>query len=103
MVNGGGAGNYRKIACHPSVDRCRPVQQPLYLCQDGMAEMGGQAPATARLGWPPIGFAGAHFPPATGSPVRAIQPSAGPAPLVSLPSLSARGGTGLQGLGSLDC
>ena len=38
-----------------------------------------------------------------GSPVGAIRPSAEPAPLVSLPSLGARGGTGLQGLGPLDC
>ena len=37
------------------------------------------------------------------SPISAIRLSAEPAPLVSLPSLGARGGTGLQGLGSLDC
>ena len=64
--------------------------------------MGGEVPAIARLGRPPTGFAGAHFPPSTGSPIRAIRPSAGPAPLVLLPSLSARGGTGLRGPGLLD-
>ena len=57
----------------------------------------------ARPAWPPTGFAGAHFPPAIGSPVRAIRPSAGPAPVVLLPSLGVSEGTGLQGLGSLDC
>ena len=95
MVNGGGAGNCRKIARHTPVDRCRPSQQPLCLCLDGMAEMGGSAPAIARLGRPLTRFTGAHFPPVTGSPVRAIQPSAGLAPLVLLPSLGARGGIGL--------
>ena len=64
--------------------------------------MGGQAPAIARPGRPPTEFACAHFPPAIGSPVRAIRPSTGPAPFVSLPSLSAIGGTGLQGLSLLD-
>ena len=103
MVNGGGAGNCRKIARHPLVDRCRPARQPLCLCRDGIAEMGGQAPAIAHPGRPPTGLVGAHFPPATGSPVRAIRPSAEPIPLVLLPSLGARGGTGLQGLGSLEC
>ena len=60
--------------------------------------MGREVPAVARPGWPPTGFAGAHFP-----HVHAIRPSAGPAPLVLLPSLGARGGIGLQGPGSLDC
>ena len=55
-----------------------------------MEEMGGKVPAIAQLDWPPTGFTGAHFPPATGSPVLAIRPSAGPAPLVLLPSLNAR-------------
>ena len=87
MVNGGGAGNCRKIARHPPVDRCRPAQQPLCLCRDGMAEMDRQAPAIARPGRPPTGFAGAHFPPAIDSPIRAIRPSVGPAPLKGLGSL----------------
>ena len=64
--------------------------------------MGGEVPAIVRPGRRPIGFACAHFPPATGSLVRAIRPSGRPAPLALLPSLGARGGTGLQGLGSLD-
>ena len=64
--------------------------------------MGGEVPAITKPGRPPTGFIGAHFPPATGSPIHAIQPSAGPAPIVLLPSLSASGGTGLQGLGLLD-
>ena len=67
-----------------------------------MAEMGWLAPAIACPGRPLTGFAGAHFPPVIGSPVRAIRPSVGPAPLVLLPSLGARGGTGLQGLGLLE-
>ena len=64
--------------------------------------MGKEVPVVARPDRPPIGFAGAHFPPATGSPVRAIRSSVGPAPLVLLPSLGARGGTGLRGSSSLD-
>ena len=103
MVISGGAGNFRQIARHPSVDRCCSAQQPLCLCRDGMAEMGGPAPAIARPSRPLAGFAGAHFPPVICSPVRAIRPSVGPAPLVLLPSLGAKGGTGLQGLGSLEC
>ena len=102
MVNGVGAGNCRRIARHPSVDRCRPAQRPLCLCRDGKKEMDGEVPAIAWPGRPPTRFTGAHFPPATDSPVRAIRPSVGPAPLVLLPSLSARGGTGLRGLGLLD-
>ena len=103
MVNGAGARNFRKIARHPPVGRCRPAQRPLCLFRDGKEEMGGQILAIVRPSWPPTGFAGAHFPPVTGSPVHAIHPSVGLAPLVSLSSLSARGGIGLQGLGSLDC
>ena len=56
----------------------------------------------AQPGQPPIGFAGAYFPLVTSSPVLAIRPSIGPAPLVLLPSLGARGGIGLRGSGSLD-
>ena len=63
---------------------------------------GGEVPAIAQPGRPPTGFAGAHFPPATSSPVRAIRPSSGTAPHVLLPSLGARGGIGLRGPGSLD-
>ena len=65
--------------------------------------MGGKVPAIAQFDQPPTGFIGAHFLPATGSPVHAIRPSVGPAPLFLLPSLVASGATGLQGLGSLDC
>ena len=103
MLNGAGAGNCRRIARHPSVGRCRPAQRPLCLCRDGKEEMGGEVPTIARPGRPPTGFAGSHFPPAIGSPVHAIRPSAGLAPFVLFPSLGARGGIGLQGLGSLDC
>ena len=98
MVNGAGAGNCRRIAHHPPVDRYRPAQRPLCLCRDGKEEMDGEILVSARLGRPPTGFAGVHFLPATGSPVRAIWPSAWPAP-----SLSARGGTDPQGLSLLDC
>ena len=103
MVNGVGAGNCQRTVRHPSVDRCRPAQRALCLCQDGKEGMGGEVPAVARPSRPPTGFAGAHFLPATSSSVRAIWPSAGPVPLVLLPSLGARGGTGFQGPGSLDC
>ena len=65
--------------------------------------MGREVPTIALSDQPPTRFVGAHFPPITGSPVRAIQPSVGPAPLVLLPYLIASGGIGLQGLGSLDC
>ena len=102
-VNGAGEGNCRRIAHRLSVDRYRPAQRPLCLCWDGKEEMGGEVPAIARPDWPPTGFAGAHFPPATDSPVRAIWPSAWPAPPVLLPSLGSKGGIGLQGLSSLDC
>ena len=96
-------GNCRRIARHPPVDRCRPSQRPLCLCQDGKQDVGGEVPTIARSDQPPIGFVGAHFPPTTDSPVCAVRPSVGPAPLVLLPSLVASGGTGLQELGSLDC
>ena len=97
------AGNYRRIARHPPVGRCHPTQRPLCLCLNRKQDVGGEVPAIALSDQPPTGFVGVHFPPITGSPVRAIQPSVGPAPLVLLPSLIASGGTGLQGLGSLDC
>ena len=103
MVNGVGVGNCQRIARHPSVGRCRPAQLPLCIYRDGKEEMGGEVPAIVRPGRRPTGFACAYFPPATGSLVRAIWPSARPAPLVLLPSLGARGETSLQGLGSLDC
>ena len=106
MVNDVGAGNYRRIAHHPPIDRYRPAQRPLCLCRDGKEEMGGGGGggfASARPGRPPTGFAGTHFLPTTGSPVRATRLSAWPATLVFLPSLGTRGGTGLQRLSSLDC
>ena len=95
MVNGVGAGNCQRTVRHPLVDRCHPVQKSLCLCQDGKEGMDGEVPSVARPCQPPNGFACAHFFPTTGSPVRAIGPPAGPAPLVFLPSLGARGGTGL--------
>ena len=103
MVNGVGAGNYRRIAHHPLEDRYHPTQRPLCLCRDGKEEMGREVLASARPGRPPIGFAGTHFLSTTGSPVRATRLSAWPATLVFLPSLGTRGGTGLQRLSSLDC
>ena len=42
--------------------------------REGGKGRGGVAPVSARPSWPPSGFAGAHFPPAIGSPVRAIRP-----------------------------
>ena len=103
MVNGVGAGNCWRTVHHPPVDRCCPAQRALCLCQDGKEGMGGEVPTVARPGRPPTGFAGANFLPATGSPICAIRPSAGPAPFVLLPSLGTKEGTGLQGPGSLDC
>ena len=64
---------------------------------------GGEALAMARPDRLPTRFAGARFLPATGLPVHAVRPSTWPAPLVLPPVLGARGGTGLRGLGSLDC
>ena len=52
--------------------------------------MGEEALAIARPNWLTTGFANAHFLHATSSPVRAVLPLAGPAPLVSLPVLGAR-------------
>ena len=57
----------------------------------------------SRPGWPPTGFVGVNYLPIIGSNVRATRPSAWPAPLVLPPSLGARGGTGLQRDGLLDC
>ena len=109
MVNGVGAGNCRKIAHHPQVDRYRLAQRPLCFCRDGKEEideeeeMDGEVLASSWPCRPPTGFAGAHFIPAIDSPVRATRPSAWPASLVLLLSLGAREGTDLQGLSSLDC
>ena len=102
MVNGVEAGNCWRIAHHPSVDRHHPAQRPLFLYLDRKEGASGEVPAITQLGWLPTGFAGAHFPLAIGSPVRAIRPRAWPAPLALLPSLYARGGVDLQGLCSLD-
>ena len=97
-MNNVGVGNYRRTVRHRSVDGCRPAQRALCLCQDGKEGIGGEFPAVARPDWPPTGFTGAHFLPAIGSPVRVIRPSAGPAPLVLLPSLGTRGGLVFKGL-----
>ena len=102
-MNGVGAGNCQKIARHPPIGQLRLAQRPLCLCREGVEEVGREVPVISRPDWPPTGFAGAHFPPVIDSPVRAIRPSARPAPLTSLPSLGARGGTGLQEAGLLDC
>ena len=56
----------------------------------------------ARPGWLPTVPAGAHFLIAVDSFVRVVQPSVWPAPLVSLPTLDARGGTDLRGPSSRD-
>ena len=103
MVNDAGVGNYQRIAHHPLVYRYCPAQRPLCLCRDGKEEMDGEVLASARPGRLLTRFAGAHFLPTIDSPVRAIRPSAWPAPLVLLPSLGARGGTDPQGLSFLDC
>ena len=103
MVNGGGAGSCWWITHHRPVDRYRPAQQPPCLCRDGKEEMGEEVLAIAQPDRPPTGFTGARFLPATGSPVGAVRPPAWLAPLVLFPTLGARGGTGLRGLGSLDC
>ena len=102
MVNGAGAGNCRRMTHHPPEDQHRPAQRPLYLCRDGKEEMGWEVLATARPGRLLTGFTGAHFLLATNSPVRVIQPSVWPAPLVLLPFLCAKGGVDLQGLSLLD-
>ena len=98
-----GAGSCRRITHHRSVDQYHLAQRPPCLCRDGKEEMNGEVLVIARPDRPPTGFADAHFLPATGLPIRAVQPPAWPAPLILLPILGARGGTGLQGLGSLDC
>ena len=102
MVNGAGGGNCWRIVHHPPIDLHRPAQRPLFLCWDRKEGAGGEVPAIARPDRLPTGFAGAHFPLIIGSPVRAIRPPIWPAPLALLPSLCARGGADLQGLGSLD-
>ena len=103
MVNDSGEGSCPRITHHRPVDRYRSAQWPLFLCRDGEEEMGVEALKIARPGRSPTRFADAHFLPATGSSVSAVEPPAWLAPLVFLPSLGARGGTGLRGLGSLDC
>ena len=103
MVNGAGAGSCWRIAHLRPVDRYRPAQRPLFLCWDGKEEMGEEVVAIAWPDRPPTGFVDARFLPATGSPVRGVRPPIWPAPLVLLPSLGTREGTGLRGLSSLDC
>ena len=92
MVNVVGAESCRKITRHPPVGQYRRVQQPPCLYWDEMEEVGG---VISRPGWPPIGFAGARYPPVIGSRVRVTRPPAWPAPLVLPPFLGTRGGTGL--------
>ena len=89
------------ITRHPSVGQCHRVQRPPCLCRDEMEKVGEDVPVISRPGWPPTGFACAHYPPAIGSRVLATRPLAWPAPLVLPPSLGAKGGTGLQGDGLL--
>ena len=103
MVNDVGVESCRKITCLPPVGQCRQVQWPLCLCLDEMEEVGEEVPMISRPGWPPTGFAGAHYPPTIGSRVHATWPSSWLAPLVLPPSLGARGGTSLLGDGLLDC
>ena len=103
MVNVVGAESCRKITRHSPVGQCCRVQRPLCLCRDEIEKVGGEVPVISRPGWPSTGFIGAHYPLAIGSRVRATWPSTWPAPLILPPSLGARGGTGLQGDGLLDC
>ena len=103
MVNGAGKGNYQRIINHLPVGRYRSMQRPLFLCQDRKEERDEEALSIARPEWLLTRFAGACFLPSTGSLVRAVRPPARLAPLVLLPVLDARGGTGLRGLGSRDC
>ena len=103
MVNVVGAESCRKIIRHPSVGQCRRVQRPPCIYRDEMEEVGREVPVTYRPGKPLTGFAGARYPPAIGSRVRATRPPAWPAPLVLPPSLGAKGGTILQGEGLLGC
>ena len=95
--------NCRRIIHHLLVGRYRPVQWSLCPCREGKKERGEEALKIGRPGWLPTGFASARFLPVTGLPVRAVRPLAWPAPLVLLPILDARGGTGLRGLDSRDC
>ena len=74
MVNAVGAKSCRKITRHPPVGQCRRVQRPPCLCRDEMEEVGREVPVISRLGWPPTGFTGAHYPLAIGSRVRATRP-----------------------------
>ena len=103
MVNGAREGNCRRIIHHLPVGRYRPGQRSLCPCRDGKERKGEEALAIARPGWLPTGSAGARFLPVTGSLVRAFRPLAGLAPLVLLPVLGARGGTGLRELDLQDC
>ena len=103
MVNDAGEGNCQRITHHLLVGRYCPIQLFLCPCRDGKEERGEEALAIGRPDWLPTGFAGTRFLPATGSPVRAVRPLAWPAPLVLLPVLGVRGGTGLRGLDSRDC
>ena len=103
IVNGAGEGNCRRIIHHLPVGQYHSVQRPLCPYWDGKEERGEEALAIARPGWLPTGFPGARFFPSTGSPVCAVRPPAWLAPLILLPILDVRGGTGLRGLGSLDC
>ena len=95
MVNAVGAESCRKIIHHPPVGQCPRVQRPPCLYRDEMEEVAEEVLVTYRPGRPPTRFAGARYPPAIGSRVRATRPSAWPAPLVLPPYLGARGGTGL--------
>ena len=61
MVNSAGAVNCQRIIHHLPVDLHRPAQRLLYLCRDGKGELGGEVPASARLGRPLTEFASAHF------------------------------------------
>ena len=87
MVNGAGAGNCRRVAHHPPVDRHRPGQQPLFLCRDGKEGEGREVPAIARLDRLPTGFVGPHLLLAIDSPIHVIPPPAWPALLALLSSL----------------
>ena len=69
-------GRKEKITRHPPIGQCYQVQWPLCLCRDEMVEVGGEVPVISRHGWPPTGFAGAHYPPVIGLGVRATRPSA---------------------------
>ena len=70
-----GSGDYQRIIHHLPVDLHHPAQRFLYLCQDGKGELGGEVPASARLGWPPTEFVSAHFHLTTGLLARVTRPS----------------------------